>query len=211
VVWNSTANLVGKPGHNIALDLVNEFLNNEFKCKHAYKKKENQSQSSIQLLEKTVPSYFQYFVLTANLKNCHGQYTDTQVSRCSKIVGSVGKAIEEISTEVVNDYIPRSAATEGTSRDKIKKFIQEYREEHLFTDEHERHHTGFHNFEHKVVVKNPEKLHSRLQKYVKKKKIWKMKNMFTNNDLIPCNNLFDVLVLSDFRIPNSSTTVSVKR
>ena len=32
-MWNSTANLVGKPGHNIALDLVNEFLNNEFKCK----------------------------------------------------------------------------------------------------------------------------------------------------------------------------------
>lgn len=33
VIWNSTANLTGKPGHNIALDLVNEFLNNEFKCK----------------------------------------------------------------------------------------------------------------------------------------------------------------------------------
>ena len=32
-MWNSTANLVGKPGHKIALDLVNEFLNNEFKCK----------------------------------------------------------------------------------------------------------------------------------------------------------------------------------
>lgn len=30
-MWNSTANLLGKPGHNIALDLVNEFLNNEFK------------------------------------------------------------------------------------------------------------------------------------------------------------------------------------
>lgn len=25
LIWNSTANLVGKPGHNIALDLVNEF------------------------------------------------------------------------------------------------------------------------------------------------------------------------------------------
>lgn len=34
LIWNGTANLVGKPGHNIALDLVNEFLNNEFKCKY---------------------------------------------------------------------------------------------------------------------------------------------------------------------------------
>jgi hypothetical protein len=54
-------------------------------------------------------------------------------------VGSVGKAIEEIfATEVITDYIPRAAATEGTSRAKIKKFIQEYREEHLFIDERER-------------------------------------------------------------------------
>ncbi|WAQ96278.1 hypothetical protein MAR_028968 [Mya arenaria] len=31
IVWNSTANLKGKPGANIPLDLLNEFLNNEFK------------------------------------------------------------------------------------------------------------------------------------------------------------------------------------
>lgn len=34
LMWNGTANLVGKPGHNIALDLLNDFLNNEFKCKY---------------------------------------------------------------------------------------------------------------------------------------------------------------------------------
>lgn len=33
IIWNSTANLNGLPGTNIALDLVNEFLNNEFKSK----------------------------------------------------------------------------------------------------------------------------------------------------------------------------------
>lgn len=33
LIWNSTANLQGKPGNNIALDFVNEFLNNQFKCK----------------------------------------------------------------------------------------------------------------------------------------------------------------------------------
>lgn len=31
VVWNSIVNLLGKLGYYIVLDLVNEFLNNEFK------------------------------------------------------------------------------------------------------------------------------------------------------------------------------------
>ena len=31
LVWNRLANLKGRPGGNIGLDLVNEFLNNDFK------------------------------------------------------------------------------------------------------------------------------------------------------------------------------------
>ena len=61
------------------------------------------------------------FVLTANWKNCHVQYTDTQVSRCSKILRSIEKDIENIFyTEAVIDYIPKASAT---SRSKIKKFV----------------------------------------------------------------------------------------
>ena len=36
VIWNRVANLQGKPGGNIPLDLVNEFLNGEFKGKGTY-------------------------------------------------------------------------------------------------------------------------------------------------------------------------------
>ena len=50
---------------------------------------------------------------------------------------------------------------------KIKKFIHEYQGEDLFIDIGDRHHTGFLNFAHKIAIKNPEKLHARLQKYVK--------------------------------------------
>lgn len=35
-------------------------------------------------------------ILPANLKNCHGQYSESQVSRCSKIVGTVGKSLENV-------------------------------------------------------------------------------------------------------------------
>ena len=31
LTWNRVANLSGRPGGNIGLDLVNEFLNNNFK------------------------------------------------------------------------------------------------------------------------------------------------------------------------------------
>ena len=31
LIWNRLANLKGRPGGNIGLDLVNEFLNNDFK------------------------------------------------------------------------------------------------------------------------------------------------------------------------------------
>ena len=36
LLWNATANIKGGEGHNIALDLVNEFLNKEFKGIYAY-------------------------------------------------------------------------------------------------------------------------------------------------------------------------------
>lgn len=106
--------------------------------------------------------------IIANLKNSHGQYTDVQVSRCSHLVGSVGKSIEDIfQSEIVQDFIPRPTTSDGSSKPKMKKFIDEYSGENLFEDIGERHHTGFENFEHKICVKNPEKLKARIQKYGK--------------------------------------------
>lgn len=157
VVWNSTANLLGKPGHNIALDLVNEFLNNEFKGRRPLIKKLFRSLYELNLWKIFYSAPFTgiYFILTANLKNSHGQYTETQVSRCSKIVGSVGKAIEEIlQVNVIQDYIPRSPSSDGSSKAKLKKFIEEYGMEDLFVDKgDERHHSGFNDFRHNISVK----------------------------------------------------------
>lgn len=166
-IWNSTAYLQGKPGNNIVLDLVNEFLNNEFKCKF--------QNTSFKLLCMIIILfvYVQFTIiytsiLPANLKNCHGQYSESQVSRCSKIVGTVGKSLENVfQNELIQSYIPNASATGGSSRQKIKKFVEEYHNGGLFEDRGERFHSGFENFKHKVVVKNPEKLHARLLKYVK--------------------------------------------
>lgn len=167
LIWNSTAILQGKPCNNIGLDLVNEFLNSEFKCKF--------QNTSFRLLCMFIILfvYVQFTVidtsiLPANLKNCHGQYSESQVSRCSKIVGTVGKSLENVfQNELIQSYIPNASATGGSSRQKIKKFVEEYHNEGLFEDRGERFHSGFENFKHKVVVKYPEKLQVRLLKYVK--------------------------------------------
>lgn len=85
-----------------------------------------------------------------------------------QIVGTVGKSLENVfQNELIQSYIPNASATGGSSRQKIKKLVEEYHNGGLFEDRGERFHSGFENFKHKVVVKNPEKLHARLLKYVK--------------------------------------------
>ena len=80
------------------------------------------------------------------------RHTSFQVS---KIVGSIGKVIENIfSTEDVNDHILKASATYGSSKSKIKKFIKEYSGEGLFIDICDRHHTGFQNCELKIFIRN---------------------------------------------------------
>lgn len=64
LIWNGTANLVGKPGHNIALDLLNEFLNNEFKCKYLNPINVNK----ITLTSNDLPVVLKYSIFCTNSK-----------------------------------------------------------------------------------------------------------------------------------------------
>lgn len=152
-IWNSTAYLQGKPGNNIVLDLVNEFLNNEFKCKF--------QNTSFKLLCMIIILfvYVQFTIiytsiLPANLKNCHGQYSESQVSRCSKIVGTVGKSLENVfQNELIQSYIPNVSATGGSSRQKIKKFVEEYHNEGLFEDRGESFILGLRTLNTKLLSK----------------------------------------------------------
>lgn len=64
----------------------------------------------------------------------------------SKIVGTVGKSLENVfQNELIQSYIPNASATGGSSRQKIKKFVEEYHNEGLFEDRGERSHSGFEN------------------------------------------------------------------
>ncbi|CAG2220040.1 unnamed protein product [Mytilus edulis] len=135
LTWNSTANLSGGPGNNLALDLVNEFQNNEFK---------------------------------SNLRNAYGQYSDRQVQRCSRLVGSLGKGIENIfETKIMHQYRRKAKSSRHSHKDSVQKFVKIYLPENLFDRNVRRHHPGFSGFNNAVVVSKPEKLSCRLKKYSK--------------------------------------------
>ena len=108
-----------------------------------------------------LPHFDVYFA--ENLKNCQGQYSDSQVARCSRITGSLGKSIEEIFATVIMDkFVSTSKASELSLKKNLFKFIQIYGKENLFHKFKGRHFKDFENF---MNVEKPNELQKRLTKY----------------------------------------------
>ncbi|XP_070547020.1 uncharacterized protein [Ptychodera flava] len=133
MLWNATANLKGGAGKNIPLDLLNEFLNNDFK---------------------------------QNLKHSQGRYTDSQVSRCSQLVGRLSADIEHVyMTQVMDEYISKSKTTRADHRKDVGRFVREYKKDKLFNTIPGRCHSGFDQFQNRIYVKNSQNLILRLKKH----------------------------------------------
>lgn len=66
----------------------------------------------------------QLYILLDNLKNCHGQYSESQVSKYNKTGRTFGKTLENVfQNELIQSYNPKASAT-GDSFRKFKKFAQ---------------------------------------------------------------------------------------
>ena len=64
-------------------------------------------------------------LFTDNLKNCHGQYTEDQVARCSRIVGSVGKSVEQVFvTDFLCDSEHVTKSKKAMNFASLKKFVE---------------------------------------------------------------------------------------
>ncbi|KAK3107427.1 hypothetical protein FSP39_014343 [Pinctada imbricata] len=109
-------------------------------------------------------------LLADNLKNCHGQYTEDQVARCSKIVGSIGKAVEQVfATDFLCDSEHFSISKKATNHVSLKKFVELYKPHDLFeTNDERRHHTRYDNFKNVIRLDRPEQFIKRMKKYMKK-------------------------------------------
>ena len=64
-----------------------------------------------------------HILILASLKNCHGQYFDNQISRCSKIGGSLGKGVEEVFSHTIMDKYGHTSKTSDFSDKKNVSFF----------------------------------------------------------------------------------------
>jgi len=104
-------------------------------------------------------------ILTANLKRVKGQYTDTAVTRCSLIAGSVGKGMEDKFMGVVDSFVGMGKKRKTSHQRDLQKFLKLFTGEKLFMNVPGRHHSAFPNFRHLITLAHPERLKERLRKY----------------------------------------------
>ena len=106
-----------------------------------------------------------HILILASLKNCHGQYFDNQISRCSKIGGRLG--VEEVFSHTIMDkYGHTSRTSDFNDKNNVQKCILLYKNEHLFQKNNTvRFHKGFEEVINSIHVKEPLKLQCRFTKY----------------------------------------------
>ena len=70
---------------------------------------------------------------TIGLKNSHGQYSDNQVARCSRITGSLGKSVEDVfQHNIIDRHMSSSKSSTFSDNINMSKFLHTYLKENLF-------------------------------------------------------------------------------
>ena len=93
-----------------------------------------------------------------------GQYSEANIHRCSKIVGSVGKCVEKtFSKSVAGQFVTKSKSSRGNYRDDCRKFVEQFSS--VFDHIDGREYVCYEKFVHKIDIKSPTKLRNRLFKY----------------------------------------------
>ena len=105
-------------------------------------------------------------LFSANLKNSHGQYSDNQVARCSRITGNLGKSVEEVfQHNIIDRHISSSKSSTFSDNINMSKFIHTYLKENLFQKMKGRKFKGLENLMNNICLKKPADLQKRLTKY----------------------------------------------
>ncbi len=104
------------------------------------------------------------------LKHSHGNYTDKVIYRAGKIIGHLGKALDDIFlTEVAKTTQELTYTKEKDYSADIKDFVKQYSQEQLFDFIPGRCHASFPAFEYGLnKIKRPAELKKRLVKYARK-------------------------------------------
>ena len=104
------------------------------------------------------------------MKHAHGHHNEQTIYRAGKIIGSVGKSLDEIFQLKITEADVKEEYTKRTSfKKEIEKFCTQYSEDRLFDNIPGRHHKSFPVFELEYVkVPGPVDFKRRLFGYRKK-------------------------------------------
>ena len=105
-------------------------------------------------------------IFSANLKNSHVQYSDSQVARYSRITGIQGKSVEEVCQHnIIDRYISSSKSSTFSDKSNMSTFLHTYLKENLFKKKKGRKCKGLDNLMNNICLKKPVELQKRLTKY----------------------------------------------
>ena len=104
-------------------------------------------------------------IFSANLKNSHVQYSDSQVARYSRIIGSQGKSVEEVCQHTIIDrHISSSKSSTLSDKSNMSKLPHTYLKENLFKKRKGRKFKGLENLMNNICLKKPVEFQKRLTK-----------------------------------------------
>ncbi|XP_035687479.1 uncharacterized protein LOC118423433 [Branchiostoma floridae] len=142
LTWNRVANLKGGPGSNIGLDLVNEFLNNDFKdmLKHS---RGQYTDTQVQRC--------------AEMSGPFGRELDRVFT-----AAGLGSYITHAST----------FSHDGRYQADIDRFVSDFKGDGLFAYLPGRQHTGFEDYTYNSRIRQPEKMGGKLRQLAKEMDLW---------------------------------------
>ena len=102
------------------------------------------------------------------MKHSRGRYTEAQADRAGRIVGPLGRDIDEIFVSKIGESMQHHGKDDPKYNTQVLEFVEDYHTKQLFDFIPGRQHPSFPQYQYKTTIKNPEKLKFRLEAYSKR-------------------------------------------
>ena len=97
------------------------------------------------------------------LKHSRGKYSDAQVYRAGRVVGPMGKALDNVyATTFAENYIIVEKEKEANFHDDVRFFIKNYQNEKLFKHIPGREHASFPKYQYDNSILDPSRIKAKL-------------------------------------------------
>ncbi len=107
--------------------------------------------------------------ISETLKHAHGNYTSKTIQRAGKMVGPLGKTLDNLfHVKIAGTEMDDGYTKKRDFQVEVESFCADYKEDRLFDKVPGRCHPSFPEYQCDLVIQDPELFKARLQKYAKK-------------------------------------------